>query len=75
MDTKTVTVTWFDQLKGIGEGVDVDGRTIFLLANAIVNKNVFKTLMPNEQVQVAIANDPEQNLYSFKIEKGDINEN
>jgi cold shock CspA family protein len=73
MDTKKVTVTWFDQLKGFGEGKDSNGRTIFLLAKAISNKNIFKTLKPNEIINVTIAEDENLQLYSFKIKKGKNN--
>ena len=51
---KNITVTWFDQLKGIGEGTNNQGHPVFLNSLYIINDGRFKTLIKGEKVKALI---------------------
>lgn len=65
---RRVKVTWFNELKGIGEGLTSKNEIVFLIAAAITNKGIFKTLKKEQIIKVDIKKDKiNGGLYSYKI--------
>ncbi len=54
MDLAEVIVEWFDEVQGIGKGVDKLGRAISLNAKNIIEDGRFLTLKPLENIKCSI---------------------
>lgn len=63
-----VIVSWFDELKGIGEGKTTNGRVIFLNSKAIEQDGRFLNLKPNEEIRCEIHKN-ESGYFAVKISR------
>lgn len=63
-----VKVKWFDSLNGLGEGRTEDNKKVFLKAQNITNKGIFKNLKEKEEILCLIVK-KENNLYAKEIRK------
>lgn len=63
-----VIVSWFDELKGIGEGKTTNGRVIFLNSATIEQDGRFLNLKPNEEVKCEIQKN-ESGYFAVKISR------
>lgn len=63
-----VTVLWFDVLKGIGEGHTATGTNVFLKAENIINKGIFKTLTRYQAIVCDVVPSIDNGLYATRIE-------
>jgi cold shock CspA family protein len=63
---QAITVEWFDELKGIGEGKSSSGQVIFLNSDNIEASNRFLTLKPGEKI-VCETQTKDGHLFASKI--------
>ncbi len=63
-----VTVEWFDELKGIGEGLTNAGKKVFLNSNNIQADNRFLTLKSGEKVSCDLIDNPD-GFFASKINR------
>ncbi len=63
-----VTVIWFDELKGIGEGKSLKGNVVFLNSNAISSSCRFITLKVGDQIECEIQK-KDNSFYASKISR------
>ena len=68
-----VTVKWFDELYGIGQGVDKIGRAVSLNANKIFADGHFLNLSPLETIYCDVKKNG-NSFYAGTIQKGVTNE-
>lgn len=62
----SVTVEWFDELKGIGEGLAANGTRVFLNSKYIQATDTFCTLKAQEKISCEL-NTKDGSVYALNI--------
>lgn len=63
-----VRVSWFDQIKGIGEGLTNSGEVVFINSKNMVDQGVFKGLEKEEEIECVLSSNGNE-LVALEIKK------